>query len=91
MPAKDSNLLVPLINDSSTYGSKMPRANSNFIGNLKIAIPPLSEQQEIADYLDKIITKVEQVVNLKRQEIEHLKEYKQVLVNSAVTGKIEIE
>lgn len=84
-----STNFINIVN-ASTYGSKMPRANSNFIGNLKIAIPPLSEQSEIAAYLDKVSTKTEQAIKLKRQEIERLKEYRQTLINSAVTGKIKI-
>lgn len=85
-----STNFINIVN-ASTYGSKMPRANSNFIGNLKIAIPPLSEQSEIAAYLDKVSTKTEQAIKLKRQEIERIKEYRQTLINSAVTGKIKID
>lgn len=85
-----STNFINIVN-ASTYGSKMPRANSNFIGNLKIAIPHLSEQSEIAAYLGKVSTKTEQAIKLKRQEIERLKEYRQTLINSAVTGKIKID
>lgn len=49
------------------------------------------KQQEIATYLDKVSTKTEQAIKLKRQEIERLKEYRQTLINSAVTGKIKID
>lgn len=85
-----STNFINIVN-ASTYGSKMPRANSNFIGNLKIAIPHLSEQSEIAAYLGKVSTKTEQAIKLKRQEIERLKEYRQTIINSAVTGKIKID
>ncbi|MBR2209155.1 MAG: restriction endonuclease subunit S, partial [Synergistaceae bacterium] len=43
---------IDIVN-SSTYGAKMPRANWQFIGNYLIHIPPLNEQNEIAEYLDK--------------------------------------
>lgn len=76
--------------DSSTYGSKMPRANSDFIGNQLIPIPPIKEQIEIADYIEKATTKIATAISLKEQEIEKLKEYKSTLINSAVTGKIKI-
>ncbi|MDU6150368.1 MAG: restriction endonuclease subunit S, partial [Haemophilus parainfluenzae] len=33
--------------NASTYGSKMPRANAEFISNMFLAIPPLSEQKQI--------------------------------------------
>ena len=37
--------------DGSTYGAKMPRANWEFIGNLKIPVPPFSEQHAVANSL----------------------------------------
>jgi type I restriction enzyme, S subunit len=76
--------------DSSTYGSKMPRANSEFIGNQLIPIPPLSEQKEISAYIEIASQKTETAIGLKQQEIEKLKEYKSSLINSAVTGKFRV-
>ncbi len=62
-------------------------------GNLRrtpIFIPPLSEQQRIADYLDAQIIKIDQAIALKTAHIEKLKEYKSVLINDAVTGKVRV-
>ena len=39
--------------NASTYGTKMPRANVDFIKNCYIVLPPFWLQQQIADYLDK--------------------------------------
>ncbi|MBE7670714.1 restriction endonuclease subunit S [Tenacibaculum piscium] len=76
--------------DSSTYGSKMPRANSDFIGNQLIPIPPLSEQKEISSYIEKSSEKIATAIGLKSEEIEKLKEYKSSLINSVVTGKVRV-
>lgn len=76
--------------DSSTYGSKMPRANSDFIGNQIIPLPPLSEQQEIVSYIESQNEKINRAIGIKEQEIEKLKEYKAVLIDSAVTGKVRV-
>ncbi|GAA3781109.1 hypothetical protein GCM10022271_11730 [Corallibacter vietnamensis] len=76
--------------DSSTYGSKMPRANSDFIGNQLIPIPPLSEQKEIANYIETASSKIETAISLKEQEISKLQEYKSSLINSVVTGKVRV-
>lgn len=76
--------------DSSTYGSKMPRANSEFIGNQLIPIPPLSEQKEIANYIETASAKIETAISIKKQEIEKLQEYKSSLINSVVTGKVRV-
>lgn len=71
--------------DSSTYGSKMPRANWNFIGNVNIPIPPLSEQQHIVSFLDKKTAKIDEYIDKKNKEIEALKEWKKALIAHVVT------
>ena len=38
--------------DASTFGSKMPRAEWDFIGNLPVPLPDRETQKAIADYLD---------------------------------------
>ena len=76
--------------NASTYGSKMPRANAEFISNMFLAIPPLSEQKQIIDYLDKQTAKIDQAIALKTAHIEKLKEYKSVLINDVVTGKVQV-
>ena len=76
--------------NASTYGSKMPRANAEFISNMFLAIPPLSEQKHIIDYLDKQTAKIDQAIALKTAHIEKLKEYKSVLINDVVTGKVRV-
>ena len=58
--------------------------------NISIAIPPLSEQKQIIDYLDKQTAKIDQAIALKTAHIEKLKEYKSVLINDAVTGKVRV-
>jgi type I restriction enzyme S subunit len=76
--------------DSSTYGSKMPRANSDFIGNQLIPIPPKEEQNAIAEFIETATTKIATAISLKEQEIEKLKEYKMSLIDGVVTGKVKV-
>lgn len=75
--------------DASTYGTKMPRANADFIKNLFIPLPPIDEQQEIALYLDKKCTAIESAISKKTSLIDKLKEYKKSLIYECVTGKRE--
>lgn len=85
-------LLSPLfVNavDVSTYGTKMPRANPSFIGNLIIPIPPNNEQQAIADFLDIQCAKIDEAISRQQAAIEKLKEYRKSLIYHAVTGKID--
>ncbi|HFI6397787.1 restriction endonuclease subunit S [Escherichia coli] len=84
-----SNGFISVV-DASTYGSKMPRASSEFIGNLKLVNPPLEEQIKIASFIDKQNELFDMNIALQKMQIEKLKEYKTTLINSAVTGKIKI-
>ena len=50
-----------------------------------IIVPPLYEQQKIADYLDKRCEKIDTAIDNQKQIIEKLKEYKQSLITETVT------
>ena len=54
---------------------------------LPIPIIPLSEQQAIADYLDQKCSEIDELISIKQQKIEKLKEYKKSLIFECVTGK----
>ena len=60
------------------------------IGSTYIILPPLSEQQTIANYLDEKCADIDRLIVLKQQKIEALKEYKKSVIYEAVTGKTEI-
>jgi type I restriction enzyme S subunit len=53
-------------------------------------LPPEQEQNKIAEFIEKGVSKIATAISLKEQEIEKLKEYKATLINSAVTGKIKV-
>ena len=53
--------------------------------NMQLAIPPLSEQQKIADYLDKVCCEADEMIALQEKMIEELKAYKQSVITEAVT------
>lgn len=77
--------------DSSTYGTKMPRANWEFISCVPIVVPPLYEQKNIASYLEGKCAEIDNLISVKRQKIDRLKDYKKSIIFEAVTGKIDIE
>lgn len=71
--------------DSSTYGSKMPRASWDFIGVCELPLPPLEEQQTIARFLDTQTARIDTLVAKKRQLIAKLKEKRSALIARTVT------
>ena len=76
--------------DLFTNPGAIPSLAMDKYRNQKIVLPPFQEQQEIADYLEQQIAKINQAIALKTAHIEKLKEYKSVLINDVVTGKVRV-
>lgn len=69
-------------------GSALRRITLNKIYTLKMIYAPSSfEQQAIADYLDQRCSEIDELISIKQQKIEKLKEYKKSLIFECVTGK----
>lgn len=84
-----SNRFIEIVN-STTYGVKMPRASPDIINNMHISIPPLKEQKQIVNYLDKKCNLIDSLISKKEQVIDKLEEYKKSLIFEYVTGKKEV-
>lgn len=65
--------------------------NFNHFSLVDLPLIPQSEQKAIAAFLDEQIKKIDNTVEKSKQFIRLLKEYKTILINNAVTGKIKIE
>ena len=72
-------------------GMGIPHLNPNLLNNYKIAIPPLVEQQAIADYLDKKTAEIDSNISAISSKIDAYKRLKQSLIDEVVTGKRRIE
>ena len=86
---QEQNFMEIAISKMSGTGG-LKRVPSEIINNFQLALPPFCEQQKIADYLDKQTAKIDQAIALKTAHIEKLKEYKSVLINDVVTGKVRV-
>lgn len=76
--------------DSSTYGTKMPRASWDFTGGMRIPLPPISEQDCISSYLEIKCSEVDTFIIEKQNIIQKLDAYKKSLIFECVTGKTEL-
>lgn len=54
-------------------------------GAIDTCVPPLAEQQRIAEFLDRKCAEVDEMIALQEQIIEELKAYKQSVITEAVT------
>ena len=75
---------------SRSFGVSYPAIKASSLMNIKICIPPLSEQKSIVSYLDSETSKIDTRIAKRRKQIELLQEYKQALITAAVTGKIDV-
>lgn len=62
---------------------------SNFV-QVPLYVVPLSEQEEIASYLDEKCADIDRLIGLKQKKIEKLKDYKKSIIYEAVTGKTDL-
>ncbi|XAK37219.1 restriction endonuclease subunit S [Campylobacter coli] len=58
--------------------------------NLKIPLPPLKEQEQIANFLDEKCEKIDLLIEKTKKQIKLIKEYKTTLINQAVCGRIDL-
>lgn len=61
--------------------------SQNLLKNLPTLIPPLSEQQAIASYLDEKTSQIDSLIAIKQEKITELKDYKKSIIYEYVTGK----
>jgi type I restriction enzyme S subunit len=79
-----SDRFIDVIN-GSTAGAKMPRVSSNFIANLPVSIPSISEQTTITAYLDTKTAQIDRKIDLLSQKAAQYGKLKQSLINETVT------
>ena len=58
----------------------------NKLANLEYTIPPLSEQQAIADYLDETCSKIDEIIAEAKASIDEYKTLKQALIAEITTN-----
>lgn len=73
-----------------SLSSAQPGLSVERIKEKLMPVPPLAEQRAIADYLDRKCTEIDELIAIKQQKIEALKEYKKSVIFEYVTGKKEV-
>ena len=73
-----------------SYGKvklKVVHISVSDIGNILVAIPPLREQRQIANYLYKKYEKIDKIISDKLELMGKMQNYKKSLIYECVTGK----
>jgi type I restriction enzyme S subunit len=62
----------------------------NKLAELFYPVPPKDEQIEISKYIDKTLEETNKIIEIKKQQLETLEEYKKSIIYEYVTGKKEV-
>ncbi len=72
------------------YGGTKVQLALGDVKSLWIPVPPVAEQNAIADFLDHETVKIDALIAKVETAIERLQEYRTALITAAVTGKIDV-
>lgn len=69
---------------------KDPNISQDIVNRMKIVLPPIMEQEEIAKFINLKSQKIDELIQRKQYLIDKLTEYKKSLIYEVVTGKKEV-
>ncbi|GMA51339.1 type I restriction enzyme specificity protein [Alicyclobacillus contaminans] len=68
----------------------VPAISEGEVRDIRVALPPLSEQAAIVRFLDWADRRFQRVIRARQKRIRLLGEYKKVVIHRAVTGQIDV-
>jgi len=80
---------LPALEQTSTQ-STQANLNIDRIGSVQAVFPPLDEQLEIVNYLDRLLERYADIQEKALIAIETIQERRTALISAAVTGKIDV-
>lgn len=66
------------------------RVRPDVVYSTPLFCPPLPEQHQIVSFLDEKTGEIDRTIQSEQKKIELLKEYRQSLISSVITGKIKV-
>lgn len=72
--------------NASTYGTKMPRANWDFIKTIGVWVPDFDTQRRIADYLDRETATIDALIEKQRALVAGLRRRRVAAIVAATSG-----
>lgn len=74
----------------SLGGGVRQSASYKEIGKIPVLVPPMEEQQKIADFLEEKSAQIDSTIEGINRQIELLGEYRKQVINDVVTGKVRV-
>ncbi|WP_338670749.1 restriction endonuclease subunit S [Pantoea dispersa] len=76
--------------DLASYGAAQKQFNVSDAIEFVFPVPPINEQSDIADFVQKTLSKFDDLTQKALKQIELLQERRTALISAAVTGKIDV-
>ena len=90
----DLNYMVYALQESAIHNKRIDTNGAKIMNNemalIEVPLPPKSEQEEIAKYLDHKTATIDAIVSNIGKQIDTLKQLRKTLINDVVTGKIKV-
>lgn len=75
---------------SESDGTSYPAINASDLINIKVALPPLSEQLHVVSAINNRLKVIDSIIKKYNKQIALLQERKQIIINDVVTGKVKV-
>lgn len=68
----------------------VPSLSDRVLRDFRLAWPPIDEQAEIVDHLDRVTARIDAMIAKARESIALMKERRAAVISAAVTGRIDV-
>lgn len=85
-----SMLMIRIYIQDKISGSTFPSVVKEDVDNFVLPCPPIEEQRSISKIVTEKVEVIEHLIDVHSQKKDHLKEYRQSLISSVVTGKVRV-
>lgn len=82
-----SDIVQKQIQDISAMQSTRPELGIEGMRDLVVVVPPLTTQEHIVEYLDEHCAKMDEILRVKKEQLEIMKKHKASIIYEYVTGK----
>jgi type I restriction enzyme S subunit len=79
-----------LLLEWAKQGATVESIEFEYMANSFVPLPKMEEQNEILEYIENRLAKINAIISKAQQQIEKFKEHRSALISAAVTGKIDV-
>lgn len=86
----NSSAMRPQIEIGARTSTGVWKVSQKTVSGLVVPLPPVEEQRKIVSYLDRVVGKMDDLIEMTEDVQERLREKRQALITAAITGQIDM-